>query len=83
MTPRTNGSMWRGFFTLLVIVAIGVAVLLLSGCGVPGAQSGPRADGPRAELQMTNDGWQCANCNLLIAIDHNDRPLFPIEEGGK
>jgi hypothetical protein len=66
----TNDQMWRWF---LVLVGALLLAAVLSGCGFGSAPNEP----VRADVHMTADGWACRNCNKLIPIDANDRPLNP------
>jgi hypothetical protein len=64
----TNEQMWRWFFALVGALFLAAA---LFGCGF--APNEP----VRADVEMTAEGWRCTNCNELIPIDANDRPLNP------
>jgi hypothetical protein len=62
--------MWRWFLALVGALLLAAA---LSGCGFGAAPNEP----VRADVHMTSDGWVCRNCNKLIPIGPDDRPLNP------
>jgi hypothetical protein len=47
----------------------------LTGCGSAGVQ-----EGERPIQEMTETGWQCTNCNELIPIGADDKPILMTAE---